>query len=421
MTLFAVQGAAGTGKTYRLMDALAQVLAESPLSEGQKVLALTFMHGARRRLNDRLRGVGRLKNRFECVTIDSFAHKILRRWRTLAATVGIPNLLDDQFEERCAAAGALLERAEVRNWVAATFPILLVDEAQDLTSERLRMLCALAPAVRALIAADEFQCLNATLRPNPSVAWLNEVCQPEVLNVVRRTNVNALLAAASAVRAGQPPIVGNGLRIFAAQGVPVAAAYLANGIAWRNGGRVAVITPSLQGGFARTVIERVRGRACGSQGNGPYSIRWERSEHDEVLELTDQLGLNAISTLSDVVAALEGLPRSGPILESIRWVRHQSRTTGRTEFSREEIEKIIARLITSRRQRYGSDNYDFTAMTVQQAKNREFEGVFILWPYQVGGDAEHKRRLLYNALTRAKRWCTIVVQNPAILNVPPFR
>jgi DNA helicase IV len=59
-------------------------------------------------------------------------------------------------------------------------------------------------------------------------------------------------------------------------------------------------------------------------------------------------------------------------------------------------------------------------MTVQQAKNREFDGVVVLWPYQVGGDAEHRRRLLYNAVTRARRWCTVIVQSQNILNAPPF-
>ena len=81
---------------------------------------------------------------------------------------------------------------------------------------------------------------------------------------------------------------------------------------------------------------------------------------------------------------------------------------------------VITRQVTIRRQRYGSDNHDFVAMTVQQAKNREFEGVFVLWPYQIGGDAEHKRRLLYNAVTRARRWCTVVVQNADLLQAAPF-
>jgi DNA helicase IV len=82
---------------------------------------------------------------------------------------------------------------------------------------------------------------------------------------------------------------------------------------------------------------------------------------------------------------------------------------------------VITRQVTIRRQRYGSDNHDFVAMTVQQAKNREFEGVFVLWPYQIGGDAEHKRRLLYNALTRARRWCTVVAQSADLLQAAPFR
>jgi len=46
------------------------------------------------------------------------------------------------------------------------------------------------------------------------------------------------------------------------------------------------------------------------------------------------------------------------------------------------------------RHHLGVDNIVFAAMTVQQAKNREFDGVVVLWPFQVGGDAEHKRRLL---------------------------
>ena len=45
MTLFAVEGAAGCGKTFRLMEALGEALGATPLKEGQRVLALTFMHG----------------------------------------------------------------------------------------------------------------------------------------------------------------------------------------------------------------------------------------------------------------------------------------------------------------------------------------------------------------------------------------
>jgi superfamily I DNA/RNA helicase len=420
VTLFAVEGPAGCGKTCRLMEALGERLAESPLQDGQRVLALTFMHGARRRLNERLRGVSELAGRCECATIDSFAWRLLRRWRSLSGALGIELPREDQFDAQCGAAGALLERPEVRAWVAASFPIVLVDEAQDLKPERLRMIRGIAQSAMTLIAADEFQCLDGTLRPNPLIAWLREACQSEMLTIVHRTNVPALLMAAAAIRGGAPAVPGPGFQIMAAQGVPMAAAYLANAIAWRRGGNVAVITPSLRGGFARNVVQRVAQQACGAQRNGPYAIRWERSEDDEVATLVDGLNVADVSTAAETLAALERLPRSGPVREAGIWVGHQARVGAKTRFTRAEIEAVIARQLAMRRQRHGANNHDFAAMTVQQAKNREFEGVVVLWPYQVGGDAEHKRRLLYNAITRARRWCTIVVQNPNLLQDAPF-
>ena len=59
-------------------------------------------------------------------------------------------------------------------------------------------------------------------------------------------------------------------------------------------------------------------------------------------------------------------------------------------------------------------------MTIHQAKNREFDSVIVLWPYEVQGSPERQRRLLYNAITRAKRQTVVVVQNPNRLNSPPF-
>ena len=327
---------------------------------------------------------------------------------------------EDQYDAQCDAAGALLERPEVRGWIAASFPIVLVDEAQDLKPQRLRMICALARSLSTLIAADEFQCLDAALRPNPLIAWLHQACEPEVLNEVRRTGVPGLLAAAAAIRRGAAPVAGQGFQIMPAKGVPMAAAYLANAIAWRRSGTVAIITPSLSGRFARDVVDRVCKHACGKHGNGPYAIRWDRSDDEEVKALVDGLAIVGQATMTEALAALERLPRSGAVRETSAWVRYQARATGKAAFSRPEIEAVIAQQVAARRQRYGVDKYEPTAMTVQQAKNREFEGVVILWPFQVGGDTEHKRRLLYNAITRARRWCTIVLQSHALLESAPF-
>jgi hypothetical protein len=63
-------------------------------------------------------------------------------------------------------------------------------------------------------------------------------------------------------------------------------------------------------------------------------------------------------------------------------------------------------------------------MTINQAKNREFDGVIILWPFEVWGDLDSQRRRLYNALTRAQKWAVVIVQDDpkksSRLSVAPF-
>ena len=421
MTIQAVEGGAGCGKTYRLMAMLAERLQAHPLDDGQRVLALTFMHGSRRRLSERLRSVENLRGRVECCTIDAYAWRIYRRWRGLAAALAIAPATEGEFDRVCEAAGFLLEQPQVCAWVAASFPIVLVDEGQDLRPERLRMLKALADLVHVLIAADEFQCLDQSLRPNPLVEWLQQDAEPEALVQVRRTNSPGLLAAATAIRAGNAPVNGPGFKLLPSKGgVPFATAMLANAIAWRHGGDVAVITPALQGGFAKSVVARLAQGPCGRHQNGPYTVHWEGNDRDEAQAIIAGLDLAADAPSAAVCAALRAMPRNGPVNATLSWVENQVHACGRESFARTEVEEVITRQVSLRRQHGGGAAHLLTAMTVQQAKNREFEGVVVIWPYQVGGDAEHKRRLLYNAVTRAKRWCNVIVQSQNILATAPF-
>lgn len=422
MTIRAVEGAAGCGKTYRLIEYLTEALAETPLLDGQRVLGMTFMHGARKRLADRLRSVDGAKGCVECITIDSLAWRLLKRWRGLATSLGLPAVSESQFNAVCDTAGALLERQEVRQWVASSFPVIVVDEGQDLSPERLRMLRAISGAAKTLIAADEFQCLDQALRPNPLVGWLQASAEPETLTLARRTNVAGLLNAASAIRAGTPPVnSGQLFSIMPAPSIPFAAAALANAIAWHPGtSNLAVISPALAGGFAQGVVARVCNGPCGQHHNGPYSIVWEGTDREEVAQICEHLAVGEMATASETLDALHALPRSSPVRATISWVERQVHALGRMQFSRGEIEATISRYVTLRRHHGGSASIRFTALTVQQAKNREFDGVVVLWPYQVGGDAEHKRRLLYNAITRAKRWCNVIVQGANIPAGAPF-
>jgi hypothetical protein len=241
------------------------------------------------------------------------------------------------------------------------------------------------------------------------------------LDRVHRTSVDTLLAAAVALRAGQAPVAAGDFKILTARGTPMAATFLTNAIAWRRGGAVAVITPATRGGFAQGLVRTVGERPLGKQQNGPYSIVWERSESEEADALLDGFGMNGPLNLAETVAALRRLPDQVVARAVIARVRRQAWAAGTVIFDPAEVAQLVRRQVAIRRQHGHGDDPRFAAMTVQQAKNREFEGVVVLWPYQVGGDAEHKRRLLYNAITRARRWCTVILQGDALLADPPFR
>ena len=261
------------------------------------VLALTFMHGSRRRLSERLRTVANLASHVECCTLDAYARRIYRRWRGLAAALVIAPTTQDEFDDLCDAAGLLLEQPDVRAWVAASFPIVLVDEGQDLKPQRLRMLGALSDAVHILIASDEFQGLDQALRPNPPVAWLNQAAEPEILVQVHRTDAAGRLTAATAIRARNAPVTGNGFKILPpGASVQLAATLLANAIAWRQGGNVAVFTPPLQGDIVRSVVTRVAQGPCGSKKNGPYIIHREGNDRDEAQAIVADLDLPAAAS-----------------------------------------------------------------------------------------------------------------------------
>jgi len=77
-------------------------------------------------------------------------------------------------------------------------------------------------------------------------------------------------------------------------------------------------------------------------------------------------------------------------------------------------------IVALHRARTHRSEFGRRALTVHQAKNREFDGVIVIWPYTVGSDAEGKRRLLYNAVTRAKKWCYVIVQGEDNVTKAPF-
>src|SRR3546814_4383904 len=94
-----------------------------------RILSLTFMHGSRRRLEERLAQPAETRGRVTCMTIDSFANHVVRRWQSCLGE--LPDMKQfDQVRDSC---GQLLERPEVTRWVHSVFPILAVDEDRKRT------------------------------------------------------------------------------------------------------------------------------------------------------------------------------------------------------------------------------------------------------------------------------------------------
>ena len=421
MTVVAFEGPAGSGKTHRLIEELEARLKQEPLADHQRVMAVTFMHGSRRRLEARLRSVEALAGRFEAITLDSFAWRLTQRWRRLALHQGNELPTEEAYDQTCALAAALLESEVVRNWVAVSFPLVLVDEAQDLSAERSAIVAALAQSGTVLLAFDEFQCLNLALLPIAIETWLRDHSEPITLEGCRRTDDAELIDAARAVRTRQAVNRdGRRFKVMATPGQALAATCLANAIAWRNGGNVAVLTPSRQGGFADKAVARVCAGAVGQRQSGPFAIEWESGEEQNAGGLWSRLGLADRCMVEDALAAMAPHRNDPPIRMVRDWIGRQRSIRGLEELTAEEIRRQLDRALFLRR-RYGQRRQpQFAAMTIQQAKNREFDHVIVLWPYTVPNNDEQRRRLLYNAITRAKRSCTVLVQNQALLSAPPF-
>ena len=234
-----------------------------------------------------------------------------------------------------------------------------------------------------------------------------------------RTNQVELLDAASAIRNGEPPKSHKIFRVQATSNSQLAGSWVNGNLQWYCGGKsVAVITTTLNSFSRNALIWASQNRT--KSGSGPYTVPWEESESNSALRFLANLPLEAINDVPSTLALLsqQGDVRATQDLSD--WMERQRRSRAKTTFSREEIHNAITQGFVQRRRSKRIAEGHWKAMTVHGAKNREFDNVILLWPAATGGDADQKRRLLYNALTRAKERCLVLVQAKAQLGQPPF-
>jgi hypothetical protein len=425
MSVYAFTGAAGTGKTKRLVEKLEGRLQEAALLAEQRVVALTRMHGSRFRMIERL-AESTARRIVDCMTLDRFAWELVSRWRSRLRDLGHAGPTEFEYDATCDAAALLLTEPAVASWVNQRFPVVVIDEFQDCRTGRLGIAQGLSAKADLFVAADAFQDLSET-GDSPAVEWLASAAQVENLTTVHRTSDGGLLQAALALRNGTPVANSGNAKFFAAQNPNVAASFLARGIAWSGGKEVVVISPTGEekSPFVRDTFKRLSAKPFEKDGKnyGPYKVEWERSRENLEGDLCERLHL---ADDGDARMSSPAFP-AGAKLPGQRdvehWVERQRRVCGQAVFSSAELRAAVHRSVQLlRAQPYRRSG--LRAMTIHQAKNREFDNVLVLWPVQVPSEPEAQRRLLYNALTRAKNLATVIVQDPvpakSRLKVSPF-
>lgn len=409
------EGPAGTGKTHHLIEAVRQRTAEMQLEPHCRILALTFMHGSRRRLDERLAQHEETRGRVSCMTIDAFANHVVRRWQ--CCLPALPNMKD--FEQVCESCGVLLERPEVLGWVHKTFPIVAIDEAQELSAPRLRIVRVLSEHLDAFIAADEFQCLDEGLDTGPFVQWFG-TGNVQQLADVKRTNQQGLLDGALALRGGGFPQAGAGLAIsyqFPNQ-MPFSIGHAINN---DRPGAALIVAPGATN-WASTMIGRLtEGMQTAAQIVHPMRIGWETGSKEEAGRVSAAVCPNDNVSTADLIANLGGLEDRPAWLKAvIGSVDHGRRALGLQLWSRDNVHDLCERKASAHRAYGYGHSRSIPVLSIHGAKNRQFRNVVILWGPGVPGSDDYKRRLLYNAITRAQQRCTVFIQTQAVMNTAPF-
>lgn len=419
MSLILFEGPAGTGKTTRLFGTAGAFLREHPLTDGQKVLALTKYHGSRQRLTASLTGPNGLGVPVECLTLDSYALTIAHRWR------GVVNHLEltppqADFQAIASAAAKVIEVA-ASSWVATSFPLAIVDEMQDCRGADIKLLAALEPHLTILAGADAFQDLNGNAE-NEAITWATNVAEVNRLTEVHRTNKAGILDAAQALRTGAPLCLEKrpGFEIITVRSAPQGGAAAAWRIkSWGASGQLAVISPVKSANpFVTRLTNWMADHEAKSKANpgttaGPYCLHWAQNDDDAKERLLSAIGFEGKGGVSVSCTELEAIATAAAIPELREWARRKRFVKGCESVAADEISAEVAAIV--RRRRVFSDHQRgrLHALTVHQAKNREFDSVIILWPMGVRDDVEQQRRLLYNAITRAKRNVLVIVDDPS--------
>jgi len=410
-----LSGAAGTGKTFELANKLIEWFRENELSDYQKVLALTRMHGARKRLQERL-VLKSVHANISVSTVDSFALQIVNRWR-LSFNFNAPVVPDEEggffkdeigiratFDEVMNLAAELSGSQIVVNTIANSYPIILVDEFQDCTGAQLQLISNLMGSVFLVLAADPFQALDGN---ETACEWLRGLDADESvvsthLTERRRTSCSYILEAADSLLENRPAKYSESQIPFLLAPNYAFGVWKVTRWSLQQDETAALIYPAHRAftNFKKSVESQNRKRVAAGKKVNPFHWCYRLSDNAYIDKL-----------YGDFTQAID----QKTWMHNERWRNLYSQAL-RISKARgldtpsDTILKHVVTIFVQSRKYIDSHPLRYEATTIHGAKNREFDHVYVAWDNNLCTkfSDDQKRRLLYNAITRARKSCVVV-------------
>jgi hypothetical protein len=309
------------------------------------------------------------------------------------------------------AAISSLRHESTKRVCATTFPLVVIDEFQDCRGSRLEFVKSLADCVPVILAADDFQVLDA----DGSCPALDE-CRAKLHTLdlgqkSSRTNDGSVIATARALRSGTP--TSSGVQCcFAPSGDVAAATIMTLTRKWR--GSTAILAFKCEGSHfveqTFTALTKPRRR---DEKMRPISVAWDPSERSQ-----RTAAFASLADLPETLSAAAGAREHGlSEAHSECWNRcaRRARRCGETTVQRKKLLEELRRVLHFNRA-FAAKPMRRVLTTIHSAKNQEWHNVIVLWSgthFRAATPDELKRRLLYNAITRAKLNCFIIADGAA--------
>lgn len=414
-----VTGSAGVGKTHYLASLIDSIAADLAMEDFQVVPVLSAMHGARRRLAARLAAI-----QTECSsrgmplflhvsTLDAFALSLVMRLQGRSEGDGLPDFESGDFSPTHRAASKALSSDSIGRMCAASFPLILIDELQDCRGTQLEFVRDLARWVPVVAAADPFQVLDPD-GASPAVDWARSTLAHVDLGVgSARTNNPGILTTAHSLRSGT--FHGHGVHCAFAAAPAIAAKIVMETLRtrWPRGTTAMLSYKCSDSPFVEQILHALTKPRALTDAMQPLpfvSVASQRQEQQETKR--------CMSHLPDTLSVIA--PRDQyrfDVDQNECWSRciAVARRRGVATVSKEEFLAELQRQSHFRRS-FGTRSAYRVLLSIHGAKNQEWDNVVVLWSrrhFRANSPEALKRRLLYNAVTRAKRRCLIIAEGPA--------